>query len=183
MKRHYLMLVTLPVLLLASCATPHQTTPLQREVGQLNRQLQALTTQTLALEQQNAINKQSTSGVYVLPAAQSSAILQSAIGKLSVSLSHIEPEANGTQAVLHINLLDGTALPAFSAQIDWGQTDPVSGKPLASDMLTQTITVDNALMPKTQAQVALRLSGVMPEQLGFVRLHQVTPLASTTIQP
>lgn len=179
MKLHYRMLGILPVLLtLTHCSAPRPSSSLQNEVGQLNRQLQTLTVQTLALEQQDTLNKHSTSGVYLLPAAQSSAILQSAIGRLSVSLSQVEPEANGSQAVLHISLLDGTALPGFSAQVDWGQADPVSGKPLVGGMLTQTLDVESALLPKTQVQVAMRLSGLTPEQLGFVRLHQVTPHAA-----
>lgn len=103
-------------------------------MGQLNRQLQTLTAQALALEQQNTLNSHSTHGVYLLPSAKNSAILESNIGKLSISLSHIEPEANGTQALLHVRLLEGTALPAFHAQLDWGQLDPVSSKPLPSEI-------------------------------------------------
>ena len=127
------------MLMLAGCSAPPQPPTLQREVGQLNRQLQTLTAQALALEQQNTLNSHSTHGVYLIPAAKNSAILQSNIGKLSVSLSHVEPEANGTQALLHVRLLEGTALPSFHAQLDWGQIDPISNKPLQSDTQTQPL--------------------------------------------
>ncbi|MCW2474783.1 DUF3251 domain-containing protein [Candidatus Symbiopectobacterium sp. NZEC151] len=161
------------ILVLAGCSAPPQTPTLQREVGQLNRQLQTLTAQAIALEQQNSLNSHSTHGVYLLPSAKSSAILQSNIGKLSVSLSNIESEANGTQALLHIRLLEGAALPAFHAQLDWGQLDPVSNKPLPSETQTQALALDAPLLPKAEAVFGVRLSGVTPEQLGFIRLHQV----------
>ncbi|MCW2478448.1 DUF3251 domain-containing protein [Candidatus Symbiopectobacterium sp. NZEC135] len=161
------------MLVLTGCSAPPQTPTLQREVGQLNRQLQTLTAQASALEQQNTLNSHSTHGVYLLPSAKSSAMLQSNIGKLSISLSHIEPEANGAQALLHVRLLEGTALPAFRAQLDWGQIDPVSSKPLPSETHTQPLVLDAPLLPKTEAVFGVRLSGVTPEQLGFIRLHQV----------
>nr|WP_291970476.1 DUF3251 domain-containing protein [Candidatus Symbiopectobacterium sp.] len=33
--------------------------------------------------------------------------------------------------------------------------------------------LDAPLLPKTEAIFGVRLSGVTPEQLGFIRLHQV----------
>lgn len=169
------------LLILAGCAQPRQVPRLQNEVGQLNRQLQTLTAQAVVLEQQNALNKQSTGGVYLLPAAQNSAVVQSAIGTLSVSLSHIEAEANGTQALLHIRTLDDAPLPAFRAQLDWGQLDPVSGKPLVADTQTQSFAVSSSLLPKTEAEIALRLSGLFPEQLGFIRLHRIEAQTPETL--
>lgn len=157
------------MLVLTGCSTP----PLQREVGQLNQQLQTLTAQTLALEQQNTLNSHSTHGEYLLPGAKSSALLESNIGKLSISLSHIEPEANSTQALLYVRLLQGSALPAFHAQLDWGQLDPVSTKPLPSETHTQSLVLDAPLLPNTEAVFGVRLSDVTPEQLGFIRVHQV----------
>ncbi|PWC15002.1 hypothetical protein B4923_02900 [Brenneria roseae subsp. americana] len=174
MRTRYRMLAILPALfILAGCAQQRQMPKLQNQLNQLNHQLQTLTDQATALEQQNALNVQSTSGVYLLPAAQNNAILQSNIGKLSVSLSHVETEANGTRALLHIRTIDSARLPAFSAQLDWGQIDPVSGKPLTSDMQTQSFIVTPTLLPKAEAVIELRLSGLSPEQLGFIRLHHL----------
>ncbi|WP_367272992.1 DUF3251 domain-containing protein [Candidatus Symbiopectobacterium sp.] len=38
---------------------------------------------------------------------------------------------------------------------------------------TQQLMLDAPLLPKTEAIFGVRLSGVTPEQLGFIRLHQV----------
>ncbi|PWC18509.1 DUF3251 domain-containing protein [Brenneria corticis] len=168
------MLAILPALVfLAGCAQQRQVPQLQHQLGQLNQQLQTLTNQATALEQQNALNAQSTSGVYLLPSAQSRAILQSDIGQLGVSLSDIESEANGSRALLHIRALDAARLSAFSARLDWGQIDPVTGKPLPHDIQTQAFVFSPSLLPKDETVIELRLSGLSPEQLGFVRLHHV----------
>ncbi|MCG8707143.1 DUF3251 domain-containing protein [Brenneria sp. 4F2] len=174
MITRYRMISILPTLaFLSGCAQPSQMPQLQNQLGQLNHQLQTLTDQAVALERQNALNGQSNAGVYLLPAAQNRAILQSTIGQLGASLDHIETEANGTRALLHIQTLDAARLPAFSAHIDWGQLDPVSGKPLTNDMQTQAFKFLPPLLPKTEAVIELRLSGLTPEQLGFVRLYRI----------
>nr|WP_113864800.1 DUF3251 domain-containing protein [Brenneria salicis]NMN92384.1 uncharacterized protein DUF3251 [Brenneria salicis ATCC 15712 = DSM 30166]RBP67724.1 uncharacterized protein DUF3251 [Brenneria salicis ATCC 15712 = DSM 30166]RLM32307.1 hypothetical protein BHG07_00290 [Brenneria salicis ATCC 15712 = DSM 30166] len=178
-RTRYRMLAILPALfILAGCTQQRQAPALQNQLSQLNQQLQTLTDQSIALEQQNSLNVQSTVGVYLLPAAQSHAILQSGIGKLSISLSHVESEANGTRALLHIRTSDASGLPAFSAQLDWGQIDPVSGKPLTRDIQTQSFIVTPTLLPKSEAVVELRLSGLSPEQLGFIRLHRLEEVSA-----
>ncbi|RLM27872.1 hypothetical protein BIY29_01230 [Brenneria alni] len=174
MITRYPMLAILPALVfLAGCTQQRPLPQLQNQLGQLNQQLQTLTNQAAVLEQQNALNAHSTSGVYLLPAAQNSAVLQSSIGQLNVSISNVETEANGTRALLHIQTIDTAQLPAFSAQLDWGQIDPVSGRPLTSDVQTQAFIFSPSLLPKNQAVIELRLSGLSPEQLGFIRLHHI----------
>lgn len=56
---NYCRAYSLLMLALTGCSAPPQTPTLQQEVGQLNRQLQTLTAQALALEQQNTLLKQS----------------------------------------------------------------------------------------------------------------------------
>ncbi|MBE5201497.1 DUF3251 domain-containing protein [Pectobacterium quasiaquaticum] len=179
MRTRYRVLTFLPaLLLLAGCSEQRQMPKLQNQIGQLNQQLQTLTDQATALERQNALNSLSTSGIYLLPAAQTSTVLESSIGRLNVSLRNIETEANGTSALLHIRTLDAKGLPTFGAQLDWGRLDPVSGKPLTGDTQTQSFVVSPTLLPKAEAIIELRLSGLSPEELGFVRLHQVQEIQS-----
>ncbi|QOL13734.1 SadB/YajI family lipoprotein [Dickeya dianthicola] len=165
------------MVLLAGCAQP-QPPRIQNELGQINQKLRDLTNRTVALEQQNTLNANSTSGVYLLPAAHNRALLDSSIGKLSLELSKAEPEASGTRALLTIRTMNTLTLPAFRAQLDWGALDPVSGKPLASDTQTQLLTIPPMLTPVSEITVSeitieVRLSGLTPEQLGFVRMHDV----------
>ncbi|BAN98632.1 hypothetical protein E05_38660 [Plautia stali symbiont] len=64
-------------------------------------------------------------------------------------------------------------MPALIARVVWCEMDPASGKPLNADSLSQTITVPASLMPRSSVSVPLRLSGLAPGQLGYVRVHDV----------
>lgn len=164
------------LLFLSGCAQqPHSTSPaLKDEVSQLNQRLDYLNHQVSALMQQNALNERSTGGVYLYPAAHTGALVESHIGKLMVSLGPVGTEANGSRALLQIRTADNSALRPFHAIVDWGQVDPSSGKPLIADTLSQPITVPASLLPKPEATIELRLSGLAPEQVGYIRLHSIT---------
>lgn len=182
---------TLALMSLAGCAQqPNPKIPeLKKEIVQLNQRLQYLNDEASALMQQNALNEQSTDGVYLYPAARTGARVESNIGRLQVSLGTVETEANGSRALLSIRTADGSALPPFHAAVDWGQVDPASGKPLTADTLSQPIVVPASLLPKPEATVELRLSGLTPEQVGFVRLRDIirnapeTPPAPDAVKP
>lgn len=177
--------VVVALLLLAGCARqPNANAPaLKNEMGQLNQRLDYLNNQVSALMQQNALNAQSTSGVYIYPAAQTAAEVESQVGKLQVSLSPIETEANGSRTLMRIRTTDNQPLTAFSATVYWGQVDPATGKPLTTDALSQSIVVPASLLPKSDAAIELRLSGLAPEQVGFVRLHDIIKISPESPPP
>lgn len=85
-----------PLIALAGCAHQQPLPQVQQEISQLNQRLQTLAEQAVALERQNTLNAHSSAGVYLLPAAKNYALVDSAIGRLSVSLSHVSQEASGT---------------------------------------------------------------------------------------
>src|SRR5471030_2878987 len=162
------------LLALAGCAQQNPQLPeLKTEVSQLNQKLQHLTDLASALEQQTTLNRQSNNGLYLLPAAKSAAVLKSDIGELSVSLTNISPDANGAQALVHIKSLSGQPLPPFTAELDWGQLDPVTGKPLTVDMQTQHITSVPTLLPSAEQVIDVTLQNIRVETLGFIRLHHI----------
>lgn len=167
---------------LAGCAQQNPQMPeLKTEVGQLNQKLQRLTDLATALEQQTTLNRQSTNGVYLLPAAKSAALLKSDIGQLEVQLTRVAPDAKGVQAVLEIKNSSGQPLPPFTASLSWGQQDPVTGKPLTVDMQTQTITVEPDLLPGPVKTVEVKFNQVTVDTLGFVHLHNI--VATPKVQP
>lgn len=161
---------------LASCASPQQQpeiNKLSNQVGKLNTEMQQLTQQATALTQQNMLNSNSTQGAWLLPGADTAVVLKSQAGDVRLSLSHIESEANGTRAILHIRTAAERSLPAFSATIEWGEADPVTGKPLQPDSQSQFFSVAESLLPRSEVAVPLRLSNLQPEQLGYVRVHDI----------
>src|SRR5471032_1519642 len=162
------------LLALSGCAQQDpQVTELRSEVGQLNQKLQRLTDLASALEQQTLLNRQSTDGLYILPAAKSAAVVKSDIGELSVTLTNVSPDANGVQGLLRIKSVSGQPLPPFTASLDWGQLDPVTGKPLTVDMQTQNITVEPDLLPRPVKTFDVKFSQVTMEMLGFIHLHNM----------
>ncbi|QKJ86146.1 DUF3251 domain-containing protein [Paramixta manurensis] len=173
----YVLASMFSTLLLAGCSSapqPQAVNHLHNEVNKLNQTMRQLTTQATVLEQQNQLNANSAQGAWLLPSANTAVILQSNAGELRLSLSQVEAEANGTRAILNIRAAGEKTLPALSAEIEWGERDPVSGKPLQASALSQTISVPSSLVPQANAEVPLRLSGITPEQLGYVRVHDVT---------
>lgn len=165
------------VLLLAGCAAPKSpaVNQLHNEVGKLNQEMRQLTSQATALEQQNQLNSGVANGAWLLPAAKTAVVLQSNVGELRLSLSHVEAEASGTRAILHIRAAGEQPLAPMNAQVEWGELDPTTGKPLSVNSQSQAVSVKSSLLPKAEATVPLRLSGIQPEQLGFVRVHDVMP--------
>ncbi len=168
------------MILLAGCAQNREVPKLKSQVVELKQMLGTLTDQALALERQNRLNQNSTSGVYLLPAANTAARLQSSVGELSISLNYVKNEANGSQAMLYVRTLSGQYLPGFTATVEWGQLDAATGMPLTADAQSQLIQSRSSLLPKTEQVFELRLSGLTPEELGYLRLHSVTPLSSPT---
>lgn len=181
-KHSRILLACATLLSLAGCAQQNPQMPeLKTEVGQLNQKLQRLTDLAVALEQQTTLNRQSTNGVYLLPAAKSAALVKSDIGQLEVQLTRVAPDAIGVQAVLEIKNTSGQPLPPFTASLSWGQLDPVTGKPLTVDMQTQTITVEPDLLPGPVKTVEVKFNQVTVDTLGFVHLHNI--LAITPAPP
>ena len=167
------------LILLAGCAQNREVPNLRTQVGEPSQKVTTLTEQATALERQKQLNQGSTSGVYLLPAANTPARLQSTVGELSVTLDRVKSEANGSQAVLHIRALSGETLPAFKAMVEWGRLDE-HGQLQNADALSQPIQNNDSLLPRTAQSFELRFSDVPPEQLGYVRLHSVEPLAAAS---
>ncbi len=172
-------------LLLVSCASPQQQPEINRlnnQVGKLNTEMRQLTQQATALTRQNMLNSHSTQGAWLLPDANTAVVLQSQAGDIRLSLSHIESEASGTRAILHLAATTQNALPALSATVEWGEADPVTGKPLQPGSQSQSFSVPGSLSPRTEVTVPLKLSNLQPGQLGYVRVHDIvtTPVPQAT---
>ncbi|MDH2067548.1 DUF3251 domain-containing protein [Pantoea sp. GD03673] len=167
----------------SSTAGNPQVKELHQEVSQLNQQMQHLTTQASALEIQGQLNSQLQQGAWLVPQANTPVALHTQLGTLRLTLSPVTAEASGSRATLTVRSMDDRPLPALHATVIWGELDPATGKPLGGDSLSQTIDVPASLLPQHTATVPLRLSGLTPEQLGYVRVHNVSGDTSTQTSP
>lgn len=167
----------------SSTASTPQVRELHQEVSQLNQQMQHLTTQASALEIQGQLNSQLQQGAWLVPQANTPVALQTQLGTLRLTLSPVTAEASGSRATLTVRSMDDRPLPALHATVIWGELDPATGKPLSSDSLSQTVAVPASLLPQHSASIPLRLSGLTPKQLGYVRVHNVTGDAPARTSP
>ncbi|NYS30091.1 DUF3251 domain-containing protein [Pantoea sp. WMus005] len=178
--------VALSLVTLSGCsstASNPQVRELHQEVSQLNQQMQHLTSQASALEIQGQLNRQLQQGAWLVPQANTPVELQTQLGTLRLTLSPVTAEASGSRATLTVRSMDDQPLPALHATVIWGELDPATGKPLSSDSLSQTLAVPASLLPQHSASVPLRLSGLTPEQLGYVRVHNVSGDAPAQTSP
>ncbi|HEY1846821.1 MAG TPA: DUF3251 domain-containing protein [Buttiauxella sp.] len=168
---------------LTACAQQTEVRQIRHEVGSLNQEMMKLSDQTVKLTQQNALNAKSTTGVYLLPGSNTPARLNSQLGSLQMSLSHVSAEANGTRATLTIKGESNDPLPAFSGKVEWGQIQGTTDSFQEVNVQTQRIDAPASVLAPGDVTLPLRLPGITPDQLGFIRIHDIQPVVPAPGQP
>ncbi|MCT4713493.1 DUF3251 domain-containing protein [Enterobacteriaceae bacterium H18W14] len=176
MTKTYLRFILVGSLIsLSACAQQSEVRQMRQEVGSLNQQMTKLGDQSIKLTQQNSLNAKSTTGVYLLPGSNTPARLNSQIGNLQMSLSNVAAEANGTRATLTIKGESNDPLPAFTGEIAWGQIQGTTDNYQEVNVQTQRIEAPASVLAPSDVTIPLRLPGITPDQLGFVRIHDIQP--------
>ncbi len=95
------------------------------------------------------------------------------LGVVTVQLADIRPYANGSKVSLKVGNPLYSSVQGLSAKIDWGSTD-AEGSPISESARTKRVEVNEVLRPGAWTTTHLILEGVPPQDLGFVRVSQVT---------
>ncbi len=178
MTRRYLNILLVGSLFsLSACAQQSEVQQMKQSVSALNSTMSQLNQETVKITQQNALNAKSTSGVYLLPGANTPARLKSQIGTLRMSLVNVAPTADGTRATLRIQGESNDPLPAFSGTVEWGQIQGTTDNFQEVNVQSQLINAPASVLAPSDVDIPLQLNGVTPEQLGFVRIHDIQPAA------
>ena len=135
-----------------------------------------LNKETVKITQQNALNAKSSSGVYLLPGANTPARLNSQIGTLKMSLVNVAANADGTRATLRIQGESNDPLPAFSGTVEWGQIQGTTESYQEINVKNQLFTAPASILAPSDVDIPLQLNGLTPEQLGFIRIHDIQPV-------
>ncbi|PDO87863.1 DUF3251 domain-containing protein [Kosakonia sacchari] len=176
MTRRYLRTLLLGSLFaLSACAQQSEVRQLHQSVSTLNNEMSKLNKETVKITQQNTLNAKSRSGVYLLPGANTPARLNSQIGMLRMSLQNIAPNAAGTRVVLRIQGESNDPLPAFSGTVEWGQIQGTTENYQEVNVQNQLINAPASTLAPSDVDIPLQLNGITPEQLGFVRIHDIQP--------
>ncbi|MCF6691809.1 DUF3251 domain-containing protein [Raoultella terrigena] len=176
MTRRYLQLAIVGSLFtLSACAQQSEVRQMNQSVSTLSKEMTQLNQQTVKITQQNALNAKSSSGVYLLPGAKTPARLNSQIGTLRMSLRDIAPDGDGTRLTLRIQGESNDPLPAFSATVASGQISGTTESYREVNVRDQLISAPASILAPSDVDIPLRLSGITPEQPGFVRIHDIQP--------
>lgn len=178
MTRRYLHVLLLGSLFsLSACAQQSEVRQMNQSISSLNTTMNKLNQETVKITQQNALNAKSTSGVYLLPGSNTPARLNSQIGTLRMSLVNVAPNADGTRATLRIQGESNDPLPAFSATVEWGQIQGTTDSFQELNVQTQLINAPASILAPSDVDIPLQLNGLTPNQLGFIRIHDIQPVA------
>ena len=176
MTRRYLKLAIMGSLFtLSACAQQSEVRQMNQSVSTLSKEMTQLNQQTVKITQQNVLNAKSTRGVYLLPDAKTPARLNSQIGTLRMSLLNIAPDGDGTRLTLRIQGESNDPLPAFSATVASGQISGTTDSYQEVNVQNQLISAPASVLAPSDVDIPLRLNGVTPEQVGFVRIHDIQP--------
>lgn len=177
MTRRYLKIVLVGSLFtLSACAQQSEVREMKQSVNTLNVAMDKLNKETVKITQQNALNAKSSNGVYLLPGANTPARLNSQIGTLKMSLVNVAANADGTRATLRIQGESNDPLPAFSGTVEWGQIQGTTSYQEVN-VKNQLFTAPASTLAPSDVDIPLQLSGLTPEQLGFIRIHDIQPAA------
>lgn len=176
MTRRYLRILLVgSFFTLSACAQQHEVREMKESVSTLNTAMSKLNQETVKITQQNALNAKSSSGVYLLPGANTPARLKSQVGTLKMSLVHVAPNADGTRATLRIQGESNDPLPAFTGTVEWGQIQGTTESYQEVNVKNQLISAPASVLAPSDVDIPLQLSGITPEQLGFIRIHDIQP--------
>ena len=177
MTRRYLRILLVGSLFsLSACAQQSEVRQMNQSISSLNTTMNKLNQETVKITQQNALNVKSTSGVYLLPGSNTPARLNSQIGTLKMSMVNVAPNADGTRATLRIQGESNDPLPAFSATVEWGQIQGTTDSFQEQNVQTQLINAPASVLAPSDVDIPLQLNGMTPDQLGFIRIHDIQPV-------
>lgn len=176
MTRRYLKIVLVGSLFtLSACAQQSEVREMKQSVNTLNVAMDKLNKETVKITQQNALNAKSSNGVYLLPGANTPARLNSQIGTLKMSVVNVAANADGTRATLRIQGESNDPLPAFSGTVEWGQIQGTTESYQEVNVKNQLFTAPASTLAPSDVDIPLQLSGLTPEQQGFIRIHDIQP--------
>lgn len=178
MIRRYLKIVLVGSLFtLSACAQQSEVREMKQSVNTLNVAMNKLNQETVKITQQNALNAKSSNGVYLLPEANTPARLNSQIGMLKMSLVNVAANADGTRATLRIQGESNDPLPAFTGTVEWGEIQGTTENYQEVNVKNQLFTAPASTLAPSDVDIPVQLSGLTPEQLGFIRIHDIQPAA------
>lgn len=142
---------------------------LRDEVAQLKAGLDQLKKESEADREARRQALEAGRSVTFKPTDKGYATLRHDLGVLAVEFASLEPAGNGSRVVLRLGNVAAGAVNDVEAKVEWGK-DPSDVRSVRA----QKITLGRVLPQGAWSDVALLLEDVPPDQLGFVRISELT---------
>ena len=171
-----LLLTAAALFLLTSCGEDTRIATIETQVKELQGKLA-----TAQEEESNLRRKlemidliRSTEEVaYLMPSAEGYSVLRTDVGQLTIALQNVQPYASGSRVTLRIGNLSAAHILGLKATLDWGSIDK-KGSPNNQEAKSRDVSLGELLGSGSWTNIEVVLDGVPPNELGFVRVHDVT---------
>ncbi len=173
--------------IMASCDSGQQVVSLEKNLNDTQARISALQINIEALKKNinkdiNDVKDKQVSDehlqemdklAYLTPGSTGYSVVRFDLGYLIVRLAKVKPYANGSKVTLEIGNPLSVNINRLKATFDWGKVDD-KGMPLNEQTKSKEITLKRSLQGGYMTQLTLVFKDVKPQELGFVRVKDVS---------
>jgi hypothetical protein len=110
---------------------------------------------------------------FLTPGAAGYSVIQSDLGKITVSLDNVQAYANGSRVTLRFGNITSATINGAKAKLEWGRIDD-KGNADNKTSKYREVEFSKPLLSGKWTSVNVVLEGVPPSELGFVRIKEMT---------
>lgn len=169
--------LALGILTLSGCESSDLRVPeLQSEIMALKNQVDDLKSQLAEQERNHNREKLLASFdkiAYLTTGSEGYSVVSYDLGALTVQLADVKPYANGSKATLKFGNPLAATVTGLKLTIDWGKVDS-NNLPDNSSNRSKELTLSQEIRSGAWSSVPIVLDGIPSNELGFVRVREVT---------
>ncbi|MBK8164556.1 MAG: DUF3251 domain-containing protein [bacterium] len=158
------------------CAKESRVEYVEAEINTLRGQVDSLKARVLKIEFENSMNdffKDLDKFALLTPGADGYSIIQTDVGRMSISLEDVQAYASGTRVRLQFGNLTSATVNGLGAKLDWGRMKEQGGIDKATEK-SREVKFTQSLRPGSWTNIQVVLEGVPPAEFGYVRISEVT---------
>jgi hypothetical protein len=109
---------------------------------------------------------------YLTPSSEGYSVVQTDLGRITISLENIQAYANGSRVTLRFGNLTSATINGVNATVEWGCVD-AHGAPINDAARSRKVTLEQSLRAGAWTDITLALENVPPTSLGFIRVKEI----------
>jgi outer membrane murein-binding lipoprotein Lpp len=168
-----LFIVSISFIFLASCS---RIDTIESKINTIENKVSELKSEIEMLKLENQLDKIDTKfdeSAYLTPDSEGYLPIKTDIGFITVSLKDIKSYANGSKILLRLGNPISATIFNLKMKIEWGLVDK-KGEPDNANTKSRDVEVSQELLGGAWTNVNIVLAGISPNDLGFVRIKNVS---------